>query len=295
MDEGLDCTALLMAVIYRAGTGDDWFMHAVGVGAMGRTVRDNVAGWQAFLRCAPLANIHYENVDAPMQIKTLTVPDAPFMSFTTPSGGTQFVTVPEYARPGDVLVLCVVYIYYYKYEPRSKGQAEHVAAAEVDADPIAADQTDADRVDADEEEVDPIASGGHVEQRKLPNSAYKALLKKGQGFKIAHCTNTIGGARFSVIMCMNCLFALPLSYLSGNFTLGLAWDVTDGLSIDLDASCVYLDKKLQPIDTVYFCKLRSDDGALVHSGDEVAGDAAGDDESIRVRSAPIVYSLPSFI
>ena len=67
--------------------------------------------------------------------------------------------------------------------------------------------------------------------------------------------------------------------------------MTNGLSIDLDASCVYLDEKLQPIDTVYFGKLRSDDGALVHSGDQRVGDAAGDDESIRVRSAPIVYRL----
>ena len=211
MNVGLDCTALLMAVIYRAGAGDDWFMHAVGVSATGQTVEDNLAGWQAFLCSAQLANIHYENVDAPMQIETFTVPDAPFMSYTTPSGGTQVVLVPEYARPGDVLVFCLVYIYYYKYEPRSEVQAKPVpteeevdpipaeeggdltAALEYDADPIAASKEDADRFDADDQ----------VEQRKLPNSAYKVLLEKGQGFKIAHCTNTIGGRRcFSVIMCL---------------------------------------------------------------------------------------------
>ena len=63
--------------------------------------------------------------------------------------------------------------------------------------------------------------------------------------------------------------------------------MTDGVSIDLDASCVYLDEKLQPIDTVHFRKLQSDDGALVHSGDQRVGNAAGDDESIRVRPPPI--------
>ncbi len=35
-----------------------------------------------------------------------------------------------------------------------------------------------------------------------------------------------------------------------NFTLGLAWNVTNGQSIDLDASCIYLDSELQVVDQV---------------------------------------------
>ena len=86
-----------------------------------------------------------------------------------------------------------------------------------------------------------------------------------------------------------------LSFFPGNFTLGLEWDVTNGHSIDLDASCVYLDEGLQPIDTVDFAKLQSDDGALVHSGDERVGDAAGDDESIRVRAKLPLFATHLFI
>mmetsp|Transcript_29639 Transcript_29639/g.38206 ORF Transcript_29639/g.38206 Transcript_29639/m.38206 type:complete len:238 (+) Transcript_29639:1258-1971(+) len=62
--------------------------------------------------------------------------------------------------------------------------------------------------------------------------------------------------------------------------MGLAWDVTNGVDIDLDASCVWLDSKLQPIDTVWFQKLKSRDGAMKHGGDEREGDEEGDDESI---------------
>ena len=73
-----------------------------------------------------------------------------------------------------------------------------------------------------------------------------------------------------------------------NFTMGLAWDVTGGKNIDLDASCVYLDASFQPIDTVWFRQLRSVDGAMQHTGDEREGDAVGDDESIKVLG--LVYS-----
>ena len=64
--------------------------------------------------------------------------------------------------------------------------------------------------------------------------------------------------------------------------MGLSWSVTGGQNIDLDASCVYLDASLQPIDTVWFRQLRSGDGAVQHMGDEREGDAVGDDESIKV-------------
>jgi tellurium resistance protein TerZ len=64
--------------------------------------------------------------------------------------------------------------------------------------------------------------------------------------------------------------------------MGLAWDVTNGVNIDLDASCVFLDKAFQVVDQVWFRQLRSKDGAMVHQGDEREGDEAGDDESIKV-------------
>lgn len=65
-------------------------------------------------------------------------------------------------------------------------------------------------------------------------------------------------------------------------TMGLAWDVTDGVNIDLDASVICLGKDLNLVDIVFFQQLRSKDKAITHGGDEREGDEAGDDEEIRL-------------
>ena len=54
--------------------------------------------------------------------------------------------------------------------------------------------------------------------------------------------------------------------------LGLAWDVTNGVNIDLDASAILLDASLQQVDLVFFGKLGSSDGSIKHGGDEREGD-----------------------
>jgi tellurium resistance protein TerZ len=64
-------------------------------------------------------------------------------------------------------------------------------------------------------------------------------------------------------------------------TFGLAWSVTYGVEIDLDASAMLLDHKLQLVDTVWFQKRTSNDFAIRHCGDEREGDTFGDDEKIR--------------
>lgn len=48
-------------------------------------------------------------------------------------------------------------------------------------------------------------------------------------------------------------------------------------SVDLDGSVTLFDKDGNDLDTVYYSKLRSNDGAINHSGDDVRGDAGGDD------------------
>ena len=63
-------------------------------------------------------------------------------------------------------------------------------------------------------------------------------------------------------------------------TLGLAWDVTKGVNIDLDASCIMLDENLECLDIVFFGKLQSSDGSVRHGGDEREGDEKGDDEKV---------------
>jgi tellurium resistance protein TerZ len=70
--------------------------------------------------------------------------------------------------------------------------------------------------------------------------------------------------------------------LPRNATFGLAWDVTDGVNIDLDASAICLDANLGFVDHVYFGQLNSRDGSIQHHGDEREGDEIGDDEKMDV-------------
>lgn len=74
---------------------------------------------------------------------------------------------------------------------------------------------------------------------------------------------------------------------------GLGWDpikkkgFLGGLfggsnEIDLDASCVLMDSAGNKLDTIWFIKLKSSCGAVVHTGDNLTGDGDGDDEVIKV-------------
>jgi len=64
---------------------------------------------------------------------------------------------------------------------------------------------------------------------------------------------------------------------------GLGWDPAKaGSNIDLDASCVMLLPGGDVYDTVYFVHLRSKDGSVQHTGDNLTGDGDGDDEQIKV-------------
>lgn len=75
--------------------------------------------------------------------------------------------------------------------------------------------------------------------------------------------------------------------------MGLGWDpvkpsgffaklLNSDTAIDLDASCILLDSSKQPLDLVWFRQLKSNDGSIVHSGDNRTGEGDGDDESIQV-------------
>ena len=64
-------------------------------------------------------------------------------------------------------------------------------------------------------------------------------------------------------------------------TLGLGWDFTDK-PIDLDASVVCFDAGFTSKGVCFFGKKKIFDGAIVHSGDNRDGAAAGDDESILI-------------
>src|SRR5687768_9315600 len=71
--------------------------------------------------------------------------------------------------------------------------------------------------------------------------------------------------------------------------LGLGWDsavpAKRGLfggskivEIDLDASAILFDTNKQPLDAVFFNNLKSKDGSIKHTGDNLTGAGDGDDE-----------------
>jgi tellurium resistance protein TerZ len=77
-------------------------------------------------------------------------------------------------------------------------------------------------------------------------------------------------------------------------TMGLAWDVTGGVDIDLDASCLLMDAERKVLDTIFFGHLKASNQSVIHSGDERSGGASGDDEKITIqlgRLAPEVAYL----
>lgn len=69
--------------------------------------------------------------------------------------------------------------------------------------------------------------------------------------------------------------------------VGLGWDIrtTTGADFDLDASaiaCGESRKALSDLHFVFFNNLRSPDGSIEHTGDNLTGEGDGDDEVINV-------------
>lgn len=75
---------------------------------------------------------------------------------------------------------------------------------------------------------------------------------------------------------------------SPKFTIGLGWDTnssTTGSGFDLDASAFILGankKLLSDENFVFYNNLKSPDGAIEHTGDNLTGAGDGDDEQIKV-------------
>lgn len=97
--------------------------------------------------------------------------------------------------------------------------------------------------------------------------------------------------------------------------LGTGWDVAKSSgggffgkllgggsdSIDLDSSVIMFDANKQFVDNVYFGQLKSRDGSIVHSGDNLTGEGDGDDEVINVdltrvpsNVQTLVFTISSF-
>lgn len=80
--------------------------------------------------------------------------------------------------------------------------------------------------------------------------------------------------------------------------MGLGWDASapdDDDSVDLDASCILFDASGKVVDTVWFGQLKSRDGSVRHSGDNLTGDGEGDDERIHVDLTRVPASVKSLV
>ncbi len=74
--------------------------------------------------------------------------------------------------------------------------------------------------------------------------------------------------------------------------VGLGWDTrtTDGTDFDLDASAILLnntDKAVSDGHFVFFNNLKSPDGSVEHTGDNLTGEGEGDDEQIKIDLAGV--------
>lgn len=78
--------------------------------------------------------------------------------------------------------------------------------------------------------------------------------------------------------------------------IGLGWDerATDGASFDLDASAFLLTSTGRvrgDHDFIFYNQLKSQDGAVEHTGDNRSGQGDGDDESILVDLSRVAYDI----
>lgn len=65
-------------------------------------------------------------------------------------------------------------------------------------------------------------------------------------------------------------------------------------SIDLDASCLMFNGQ-NLVDTISFRQLRSKDGSVVHTGDNLTGEGDGDDEMINVDLNAVPANVTSLV
>ncbi|MET9434375.1 TerD family protein [Streptomyces sp. NPDC006551] len=82
--------------------------------------------------------------------------------------------------------------------------------------------------------------------------------------------------------------------------VGLGWDVrtTTGTDFDLDASAILVSaegKVRNDQDFVFFNNLKSADGSVEHTGDNLTGEGEGDDEQVKVSLATVPADVAKIV
>ncbi|MFD3945690.1 TerD family protein [Streptomyces sp. NPDC058579] len=83
-------------------------------------------------------------------------------------------------------------------------------------------------------------------------------------------------------------------------TIGLGWDIrtTTGTDFDLDASAILVSpegKVRNDQDFVFFNNLKSADGSVEHTGDNLTGEGEGDDEQVKVSLATVPADVAKIV
>src|SRR6476620_6448843 len=82
--------------------------------------------------------------------------------------------------------------------------------------------------------------------------------------------------------------------------VGLGWDArtTSGTDFDLDASALLVDQSSKILSDQYFVffnNLKSPDGSVEHTGDNLTGEGEGDDEMIKVNLAGVPAEVDKIV
>jgi len=82
--------------------------------------------------------------------------------------------------------------------------------------------------------------------------------------------------------------------------VGLGWDArtTSGTDFDLDASALLVDQSNKILSDQYFVffnNLKSPDGSVEHTGDNLTGEGEGDDEMIKVNLAGVPAEVDKIV
>ncbi|WP_332848456.1 TerD family protein [Massilia sp. S19_KUP03_FR1] len=83
-------------------------------------------------------------------------------------------------------------------------------------------------------------------------------------------------------------------------TIGLGWDTraTDGAGFDLDGAVFLLNttgKVRSDADFIFYNNLKSADGSIVHSGDNLTGAGEGDDETVTIDLSSVPADIDKIV
>jgi tellurium resistance protein TerZ len=117
-------------------------------------------------------------------------------------------------------------------------------------------------------------------------------LEKGQKISLE---KEAGGTLTKVVMGLGWDVAKKPPQEKQGFFSKMLGSANEPDSVDLDASCVLFDEGRNMVDAVWFRQLKSKDGSITHTGDNLTGEGEGDDEQIIVDLSRVPATVKSLV